>query len=142
MKRDEELVNDNLVKIDEYTEAQGYSVFASADDYFKAWEQQNQADQNQGATMQAEILSAKVCINGNLALFVKPALGQPYSVFIQPAKAKALGLPLDIEIITAKSPKGIEYIKGAELIDDPEVLKAKLKGKLVLINGKDIIDTL
>lgn len=142
MYRDEELVNDNLVKIDEYTEAQGYSVFASAEDYFKNWQAQNDEEQVQGATMQAEILTAKSCINGNLALFIKPAIGAPYSIFLQPAKARAIGLPVDIELIKAKTSKGIEYIKGAEIVDDPEILKSKLKGRTLLINGKEIIDIL
>lgn len=142
MKRDEELVNDNLIKIDEYTEAQGYSIFASADDYFKNWQAQNDAEQAQGVTMQAEVLTAKICINGNLALFIKPAIGNPYSVFMQPAKARALGLPIEIEFIKAKTAKGVEYIKGAEIVDNPDVLRDKLKGRMLLINGKEIIDTL
>lgn len=142
MSRENELVNDNLIKIDEYTEAQGYSVWASAEDYFKNWQEQNDAEQAQGALMQAEILTAKICINGNLALFIKPAIGNPYSVFMQPAKARALGLPVDIELIKAKTSKGVDYIKGAEIVDDPEILKAKLKGRMLLINGKEIIDAL
>lgn len=127
-KRDNEYMQDNKVAINEYEEMEGYSVYNSQDEYFKA-----QALENEQAKhlepLQGDILTAKVCKNNNIMLFVKLPNGQKTNVFLSVAEVQALGVQLAITPLYSTSPKGVKVITGYEVCNDPEQLKALFYGK-------------
>lgn len=126
--RDNEYMDENAVKIDEYTEGQGYSVWESQDAYLKAQALENiQAQQTE--PLQGDILSAKVCKNNNIMLFIKLPNGEKTNVFLSVAEVQALGVQLAITPLYETSPKGTRCITGYEICNDPEQLKALFYGK-------------
>lgn len=128
MKRDNEYMQDNAVVIDEYTEGKGYSVYDSAQEYFKQEALEN-AQAQQTEPLQGDILSAKLCKNNNIMLFVKLPNGAKTNVFLSVAEVQALGVQLAITPMYSTSPKGVKVITGYEVCNDPEQLKALFYGK-------------
>lgn len=126
--RDKEYMEENAVKIDEYTEGQGYSVYSSQDEYFKREALEN-AQAQQLEPLQGDILSAKVCKNNNIMLFIKLPNGEKTNVFLSVAEVQALGVQLAITPLYSTSPKGVKVITGYEVCNDPEQLKALFYGK-------------
>lgn len=131
-KRDKEYMQENKVVIDEYTEGQGYSVYDSQDAYFKQEALEN-AQAQTIEPLQGDILSAKLCKNNNIMLFVKLPDGAKVNIFLSVAEVQALGIPLAVSPIYAKTPKGVSVITGYEVCNDPETLKALFNGKKCLV---------
>ena len=126
--RDDEYMQENAVSIDEYTEGQGYSVYASQDEYLKQQALDNALEQTT-EPLQGDILSAKLCKNNNIMLFVKLPNGAKTNVFLSVAEVQALGVNLAITPLYATSPKGVKVVTGYEVCNDPEQLKALFYGK-------------
>jgi len=131
-KRDKEYMAENAVVIDEYTEGQGYSVYESQDEYFKREALEN-AQAQTIEPLQGNILAAKLCKNSNIMLFVKLPDGAKVNIFLSVAEVQALGIPLAVTPIYAKTPKGVSVITGYEVCNDPETLKALFYGKKCLV---------
>lgn len=126
--RDNEYMQDNAVVIDEYTEGQGYSVYASQDEYLKQQALDNALEQTT-EPLQGDILAAKLCKNNNIMLFVKLPNGAKTNVFLSVAEVQALGINLAITPLYSTSPKGVKVVTGYEVCNDPEQLKALFYGK-------------
>ena len=126
--RDNEYMEENAVKIDEYTEGQGYSVYASQNEYF-AREALENAQAQQLEPLQGDILSAKLCKNNNIMLFIKLPDGEKTNVFLSVAEVQALDVQLAITPLYSTSPKGVKVITGYEVCNDPEQLKALFYGR-------------
>lgn len=131
-KRDKEYMQDNAVVVDEYTEGKGYSVYDSQDAYFKQEALEN-AQAQAIEPLQGDILSAKLCKNNNIMLFVKLPDGAKVNIFLSVAEVQALGIPLAVSPIYDTTPKGIKVITGYEVVNDPETLKALFYGKKCLV---------
>lgn len=131
-KRDKEYMQENAVVIDEYTEGQGYSVYDSQDAYFKQEALEN-AQAQTIEPLQGDILSAKLCKNNNIMLFVKLPDGAKVNIFLSVAEVQGLGIPLAVSPVYSTTPKGIKVITGYEVVNDPEQLKALFYGKKCLV---------
>lgn len=125
-------MQENKAVLDEYTEVDGYSVYNSQEDYFKQQALEN-AQAQAVEPLQGDILSAKLCKNNNIMLFVKLPDGSKVNVFLSVAEVQALGIPLAITPIYATTPKGIKVISGFEVCNDSETLKALFYGKKCLV---------
>jgi CheY-like chemotaxis protein len=125
-------MQENAVVIDEYTEGQGYSVYDSQDAYFKQEALEN-AQAQTIEPLQGDILSAKLCKNNNIMLFVKLPDGAKVNIFLSVAEVQALGIPLAVTPIYAKTPKGVSVITGYEVCNDSETLKSLFYGKKCLV---------
>lgn len=129
--REEELMGN--IPVDEYNEVNtGYSVFTSSDEYFKREALEN-AQAQTIEPLQGDILSAKLCKNNNIMLFVKLPDGAKVNVFLSVAEVQALGIPLAVSPVYDTTPKGVKVITGFEVCNDPEQLKALFYGKRCLI---------
>lgn len=127
-----EYVDDTKVKIDEYNEMDGYSVYDSTDSYFKQQALENMENSTL-EPLQGEILTAKLCKNNNIMLFVKLPSGQCVNVFLSVAEVQALGIPLAISPIYGETPKGTQVITGYEICNDKDELKSLFYGKKCLV---------
>lgn len=132
MNRDNEYMDENKVVIDEYTEGQGYSVYDSQDAYFKQEALEN-AQAQTIEPLQGDILSAKLCKNNNIMLFVKLPDGAKVNIFLSVAEVQALGIPLAVAPIYSTTPKGVQVITGYEVCNDPAQLKQLFYGKHCLV---------
>lgn len=132
MNRDNEYMDENKVVIDEYTEKYGYSVYDSQDAYFKQEALEN-AQAQTIEPLQGDILSAKLCKNNNIMLFVKLPDGAKVNIFLSVAEVQALGIPLAVTPIYNTTPKGIQVITGYEVCNDPAQLKQLFYGKHCLV---------
>lgn len=129
--REKELMGN--IPTDEYNEInEGYSVYKSADEYFKREALEN-AQAQTIEPLQGDILSAKLCKNNNIMLFVKLPDGAKVNIFLSVAEVQALGIPLAVSPIYSETPKGIKVITGYEVCNDPDVLKALFCGKHCLV---------
>ena len=126
--RHSEYMEENAVSIDEYTEGQGYSVYASQDEYLKQQALENALEQTT-EPLQGDILAAKLCKNNNIMLFVKLPNGAKTNVFLSVAEVQALGVQLAVTPLYSTSPKGVKVVTGYEVCNDPEQLKALFYGK-------------
>lgn len=131
-KRDNEYVDDNKVAVDEYTEMDGYSTYTSQDEYFKREALEN-AQAQALEPLQGDILTAKLCKNNNVMLFVRLPDGAKVNIFLSVAEVQALGIPLAVTPLYDTTPKGIKVITGYEVCNDPEQLKALFHGKRCLV---------
>lgn len=125
-------MQENKVVLDEYTEVDGYSVYNSQEDYFKAQALEN-AQAQILEPLQGDILSAKLCKNNNIMLFVKLPDGAKVNIFLSVAEVQALGVQLAITPIYDITPKGVKVVTGYEVCNDPEQLKALFYGKKCLV---------
>lgn len=121
------------IPVDEYTEVNtGYSVYNSSDEYFKQEALEN-AQAQTIEPLQGDILSAKLCKNNNIMLFVKLPDGAKVNIFLSVAEVQALGVPLAVSPVYSETPKGVKVITGYEVVNDPEQLKALFYGKHCLV---------
>lgn len=130
--RHDEYMDENKVAVDEYTEKEGYSVWSSQDEYFKQEALEN-AQAQTIEPLQGDILSAKLCKNSNIMLFVKLPDGAKVNIFLSVAEVQGLGIPLAVSPVYSTTPKGIKVITGYEVVNDPEQLKALFYGKKCLV---------
>lgn len=116
------------LSIDEYTEGVRIMDEDETEQYFKAQALEN-AQAQALEPLQGEILSAKVCKNSNIMLFVKLPDGEKKNLFLTVAEVQALGIALAIVPIYNTTPKGVKVITGYEVANDAEQLKALFYGK-------------
>ena len=129
--REKELMGN--IPTDEFNEVnEGYSVYKSADEYFKQEALEN-AQAQTVEPLQGDILSAKLCKNNNIMLFVKLPDGAKVNIFLSVAEVQSLGIPLAVSPVYSETPKGIKVITGYEVCNDPEHLKALFYGKHCLV---------
>lgn len=132
MKRDDEYMQEGKVSINEYEEMDGYSVYNSQDEYLKAQALEN-AQAQTIEPLQGDILSAKLCKNNNIMLFVKLPDGAKVNIFLSVAEVQALGIPLAVTPIYSQTPKGVQVVTGYEVCNDPAQLKQLFYGKHCLV---------
>ena len=131
--RHDEYMDETKIAVDEYTEMDGYSVYKSQDEYLKAQALEN-AQAQVIEPLQGDILSAKLCKNNNVMLFVKLPDGNKINVFLSVAEVQALGIALAVSPIYTTSPKGVKIASGFEVLNDPEQLKALFYGKKCVVS--------
>ena len=133
--RHNEYMDENAIKIDEYSEGQAYSVFESEKAFFEQWAKDNA--QEQAGNIRAIVIKVvKTCKNGNICIAGSDTLTNAFCLHFLP-KGQFAGLCPEIA-----KPKPVfddEHIPiGVEIADDTIISTALKDRLLVLLNDKPI----
>ena len=133
--RHTEYMDENAVKIDQYSEGQAYSVFESEEEFFKQWAKDN-AQEQAGNKRAVVIKGVKTCKNGNLCIFGNDTLTDAFCLhFLGKGKFSAL-CPEIAKPTPVLDEEGIPV--GLEVADD-EIISTQLKDRLlVLVNNTPV----
>lgn len=116
------------VAIDEYTEGLTIMDEEETEQYFKAQALENAQAKAQGP-FKGDILSAKLCKNSNIMLFVKLPDGEKVNIFVSVAELQGMSINLAIVPTKTTTPNGIEITDGYQIVNTPEELQALFKHK-------------
>ena len=143
MERDNELAGLNgNIKIDEYTELNGYSVAESTAEYLAQWAKDNAQDQAilAGEPLACEFFKAGYTKNNKLWICFKTPANKLGVLSVSPALAHDIApdlLPTDA--IYKTSPRGLKLYAGEQWTLTEKEINDKLQGYTVAVQYEDII---
>ena len=143
MERDNELAGLNgNIKIDEYTELNGYSVAESTAEYLAQWAKDNAQDQAilAGEPLACEFFKSGYTKNNKLWICFKTPANKLGVLSVSPALAHDIApdlLPTDA--IYKTSPRGLKLYAGEQWTLTEKEINDKLQGYTVAVQYEDII---
>ena len=143
MERDNELAGLNgNIKIDEYTELNGYSVAESTAEYLAQWAKDNAQDQAilAGEPLACEFFKAGYTKNNKLWICFKTPANKLGVLSVSPALAHDIApdlLPTDA--IYKTSPRGLKLYAGEQWTLTEKEINDKLQGYTVAVQYENII---